>query len=122
MSAFLPVRVHGADAEPDHPRLLQRPFSPAEQRARWEVRAAQWRAQDIAESVFGRIESASLLSLRAAGPLRGLLHFEVPFRDLDVHRDREQRFLAAVETDPILAQVRLVYVFVPRPSECHSAT
>ena len=115
MSAFLPESVYGTAAEPEHPRLHQRPLSPAEQRARWEVRAAQWRARDIAESVFGRVESASLLSLRAAGPLRGLLHLEVPFRDLEVHRDREQRFLAAVETDSILAQIRLVYIFAPEP-------
>lgn len=110
---MFPGRVGGENAEPDHPRLQQRPFSPAEQKARWEVQAAQWRAREVAESVFGRVTGSSLLGVRPAGPLRGLLHLDVPFSDLDLHRDRERRFLAAVESDPILAQVPLVYVFGP---------
>lgn len=112
MTAF-PTPGRGPVAEPDHPRLRQRPFSPAEQKARWEVRAAQWRAREIAESVFGRVTSASLVSIRPAGPMRGLLHIEVPFRDLEIHTERERRFLAAAESDPILSQVPLVYVFGP---------
>ena len=115
MSAFPPESVHGTGAEPSHPRLHQRSLSPTEQRDRWEGRAAQWRARDIAKSVFGRVARASLLSLRAAGPLRGLLHLEVPFHDIEVHRDQEQCFLAAVGDDPILAQIRLVYIFGPEP-------
>jgi len=113
VSAFLPGAARGIGPEPDHPRLRQRPFSPAEQRARWEVRAAEWRAREIAEAVFGRVASASLTGLRPAGPLRGLLHMEVPFPSLQEHRDRERLFLAAVRTDPILTQVPLVYVFGP---------
>ena len=113
MSAFLPPTSRGAAAEPEHPRLHQRPFSQAERKARWEVRAAQWRAREIAESVFGRVASASLLGLRASGSLRGLLHLEVPFSDLPLHQHRERQFLAAAETDPILSSVRLVYVFAP---------
>lgn len=113
MSAFLPSRWHGAVAEQDYPRLCSEPLSPAERRGRWEVRAAQWRARELAEVVFGRVASVALHGLRAEGPLRGLLHLEVPFGDLERHLDREARFLAAAEADPILAQVRLVYVFGP---------
>jgi hypothetical protein len=37
----------------------------------------------------------------------------VPFQDLNVHRAREARFMAAVEMDPLLANVPLVYVIGP---------
>lgn len=111
MSPLLPERPRGPAAEPDHPRLQQRPLSPAERRARWEVRAAQWRAREIAEAVFGRVAATTLLGLRPHGELRGLLHLEVPLPDLDVHRARERVFLAAVRDDPLLARIPLVYVF-----------
>jgi hypothetical protein len=37
----------------------------------------------------------------------------VPFADLDQHREREARFMAAVAADPVLAHIRLVYVVGP---------
>ena len=49
MSAFLPANPGVRGAEPEHPRLHQEPMSPAQRRARWEVRAAQWRARELAE-------------------------------------------------------------------------
>ena len=110
MSAFLPSVGRGEGADPDHPRLQERPLTQAEQRARWEVRAAQWRARQIAELVFGRVTRSSLIGLRSEGTMRGLLNLEVPFIDLSTHRASEQRFMAAVETDPILSRVPLVYV------------
>ena len=113
MSAFLPRVAAGSPVQPEHPRLTSRPPSISEQRARWEVRAAQWRAREIAESVFGRVAGTALLGLRSDGPLRGLLHLEVPFRNLDAHREREARFLAVAADDPILERVPLVYVFGP---------
>ncbi len=113
MKALLPQGPHGSSPEPDHPRLHQQPFSLAERRARWEVRAAQWRAREIAEIVFGGVSESSLVSLRSDGPLRGLLRLEVPFLELGVHRARESRFLAAVESDPVLARIPLVYVIGP---------
>jgi hypothetical protein len=115
MSVFLPERSGGGLPEPEHPRLQQRPLSTAERRARWEVRAAQWRAREIAETVFGDVGGGALIGLRSAGPLRGLLNLEVPFTDLPSHRDREARFMAAVAADPILARIRLVYVIGPQP-------
>jgi len=105
--------AHKSLPEPDHPRLLQRPHSVAEQKARWEVRAAQWRARELAEVVFGGVGESSLMSLRPDGALRGLLRLSVPFVDLPAYRARETRFLAAVERDPILSRIRLVYVIAP---------
>lgn len=105
--------THRSLPEPDHPRLLQRPHSLVERRARWEVRAAQWRARELAEVVFGDVTDTSLLSLRPHGPLRGLLQLDVPFEDVEAHRAREARFMAAVEADPVLARIRLVYVLAP---------
>ena len=113
MSAFLPHAYHDRTGASDHPRLQQRPLSPAERRARWAVRAAQFRAREIAEPIFGRVRSSVLLGLRAGGPQRGLLELEVPFRGLEEQRAREASFLAAVREDPILARVPLVYVFAP---------
>lgn len=103
----------GAMPDPEHPRLLQRPLSLAERRARWEVRAAQWRAREIAEAVFGDVGESALVSLRPTGPLRGLLRLEVPFVDFEAHAERERRFLAAVEADPVLERVPLVFVIDP---------
>lgn len=111
MSSLLPTRPEGSGPERDHPRLHQRPLSAEEARSRWEVRAAQWRARELAEVVFGPVSAMALSGLRGRGPLRGLLRLDVPFRDLDEHRVREARFMAAVESDPLLTSVPLVYVF-----------
>lgn len=108
-----PLGSHGGAPDHEHPRLLQRPLSPAERRARWEVRAAQWRARELAELVFGEVASSSLIGLRPHGPLRGLLELEVPFEGLETHREREARFMAAAQVDPVLARVPLVFVFAP---------
>lgn len=113
MSAFVPGRAGQGGGEPDHPRLQQEPASPAEQRARWEVRAAQWRAHELAQLVFGRVSDMGLIGMRRKGGMRGLLRLDVPFDDLDAHRDREARFMAAVSIDPILSTVPLLYVIGP---------
>jgi hypothetical protein len=111
--SLVPESAGARWAEPDHPRLLQRPLSVAERRARWEVRAAQWRARELAEAVFGDVTESALMSLRPDGPLRGLLRLAVPFADLGSFRDLEARFLAAVGTDPVLTRIPLVYVVAP---------
>ncbi len=111
--ALLPPDSAHHGPEPDHPTLRQRPFSPAEIRARWEVRAAQWRAHELAELVFGSVSAVGLSGIRGDGTLRGLLRLEVPFAGLEAHREREARFLSAVEADPLLSGVRLVYVIGP---------
>jgi hypothetical protein len=113
MNAFFPRTPQGGAAEAEHPRLQQRPPTDAERRARWEVRAAQWRARELAEAVFGHVRESALFGSRASGPIRGLLRLRVPFRDVHVHQEREARFMAAVAADPVLACVRLVYVLGP---------
>lgn len=111
--SLLPARPDRHGPEPDHPRLHQRPPSRAERRARWEVRAAQWRARELAEGIFGAVSEMGLVGVRAGGPFRGLLRLAVPFADLDAHRVREARFLAAAASDPILSLVPLLYVIGP---------
>ena len=113
MRGFLPLGARGGPPEPEHPSLQQRPLTEAEQRGRWEVRAAQWRARAIAELVFGPVAESSLVGAKASGALRGLLRLRVPLAGLQQHREREARFLAAVEADPVLAHVPLVYVIGP---------
>ena len=113
MSAFLPNPATPDGADPDHPRLQQEPDSPAEQRARWAVRAAQWRAHELAHVVFGGVSDMGLIGMRRGGDMRGLLRLDVPFDDLDAHRDREARFMAAVSMDPLLSTVPLLYVIGP---------
>ena len=77
------------------------------------MRAAQWRARELAEAVFGSVSRSSLIGLRPEGDMRGLLNLEVPFVDLPSHRSAECRFMAAVEADPILSRIPFVYVFGP---------
>jgi hypothetical protein len=113
MSGFLPGNARGANHEAEHPRLLQGDLDQAQARARWAVRAAQWRARELAEAVFGDVGESSLRGLRTDGPARGLLTLTVPFDDLETHRELEARFMAAAYHDPVLSRVPLVYVFGP---------
>ena len=55
----------------------------------------------------------AMTGVRGSGEMRALLRLDVPFVDLDVHRSREARFMAAVEMDPLLANVPLLYVIGP---------
>jgi len=116
MSAFPSGPSRGAPSDAEHSSLHQRPLSPAERRGRWEVRAAQWRARAIAERVFGHVRDTALVSMRPEGSLRGLLRMSVPFCGLPDHRAKEERFLAAVDDDPVLSRIRLVYVIGPDPA------
>ena len=113
MSPFLPAKGRGVPIDPDHPQLIERTLDREERRARWAVRAAQWRARELAEAVFGSVGESSLHGMRPMGPARGLLVLSVPFEDLDRHRELEERFLAAADADPVLTQVPLVYIFGP---------
>lgn len=115
MSGLVPVHPEGLGPERDHPALQQRPLRQDEQQARWEVRAAQWRARELAEGIFGRVGHMAMIGLRGSGPIRGLLHLQVPFTNLETQRKREDRFLAVAGADPLLARVHLVYVVGPEP-------
>ena len=112
MIAF-PPRATAQSPDGDAQAQRQRAISLEEQHARWEVLAAQWRAHELAEAIFGRIKRTEMLGLRPTGPVRGLLHLEVPFTDLDTHRERERRFLTDAACDPILSRVHLIYVVGP---------
>jgi hypothetical protein len=114
MSAFLPRTAVWQEDNRPHPAQLERSLLLEEQIQRWEVRAAQWRARELAEAVFGGNVRMSLLNLRHRGALRGLLRLDVPFEDLDSHLDREASFMAAVRMDPLLTRVPLLYVIGPR--------
>ena len=78
-----------------------------------EAWAARWRARELAEAVFGGVARARLVGLREEGAYRALLQLDVPFDDLSTHQLLERRFVAAVERDPILSRIPLVYVIGP---------
>ena len=114
MSALFPSRASGGDGGSDLPEpRLQGILSDAERAARWEVRAAQWRALELARVAFGPEVRGTLLGMRTRGGLRGLLKLDVPFVDLDAHHRREAAFLGMVGSDPLMAQVPLVFVVGP---------
>ena len=117
MSDFVPGTPRGPFPDPEHPALLQQPRSAAEQRARWAVRAAQWRAVDLARTVWGSVGRTAMLGMGTHADFRGLLHLEVPFRGLDEHRRLEAVFLEGAAADPILAGVPLLFAVGPAPYE-----
>ena len=99
-----------------HTTILE-PEPTREQRLlRWGVQAARWRAVEIAESVFGPRVRSRLAGLTPSGGFRGLLHLEVEVRrtSLGEHRVREERFLASVEANALLAHHPFVFVFGAR--------
>lgn len=84
-------------------------------RRRWEVRTARWRAHALAESIFGEEVSVRLQGARHSGRchFRGIVHLEVPFRDIEIHRWRERLFRACASRDPVLERVPVIYCFSP---------
>lgn len=104
---------NGSDAGAAAWRELRRETIP--ERTRWERRSGQWRALALAREVFGAETGTRLEGFPPRGGFKGLLHLEVPFLDLDDHRDRESLFLALASADPVLERVPLVFVFVPVP-------
>lgn len=82
-------------------------------RSRWETRAAQWRALELAESVFGGCVTTRLTGRTPRSTFRGLLHLQVPFAGLERHRALEALFLASAARDPVLARVPFVFVLSP---------
>ncbi len=110
MSGLIPRRagdVHRSDLDESH---LQVRLTEAERQGRWEVRAAEWRALELAREIFGAEARVSLIGIRSAGPMRGLLQLDVPFDGLDAHRALETDFMAQVGLDPVLSRVPLIYV------------
>ena len=114
MSGILPLRPDGGDERGDRPDIgLQQILTEEQRLGRWEVRAAEWRALELARTAFGPEVRATLLGMRHRGELRGLLKLDVPFADLGLHREREAAFLGMVGTDPLMIRVPLVFVLGP---------
>jgi hypothetical protein len=114
MSGLIPRRCWGGDDRSDHPEPhLLGVLTEAERIGRWEVRAAQWRALELARAAFGAEARGSMVGMRHHGPMRGLMRLDVPFDDLAAHRRREAHFLGLVGEDPLLSRVPLVYVVGP---------
>ena len=84
-----------------------------EMRRRWEARSAQWRARELAESIFGGEVEARLVGHGVRSSFRGLLYLDVPFTDLERHRSLEACFLAVAARDPLLSTVPFVFVLGP---------
>jgi hypothetical protein len=99
--------------EPDLTVYVDPTLGEQEARRRWEVRAAQWRAREMAEAVFGGEVHARLSGHSGGSSFRGLLHLDVPFRDLETHRALEAVFIACAAVDPVLERVPLIYVLGP---------
>lgn len=115
MSALVPRGDLPTDGPGDDVTFVE-PGSRARALARWELRALQWRAAELAEAVFGGRVGARVLGGGGQG-LRGMLELEVPFVDLAGHRAAEDRFLAWAARDDVLAGAALVVVFTPRAAE-----
>jgi hypothetical protein len=114
VSSLIPLRPEGGGERSDRPDApLQERLSEEERLGRIEVRAAQWKALELARAVFGKEVGVAMIGLRPRGPLRGLLRLDVPFDSLERHREREGVFLSLVGQDPLLARVPLVYVVGP---------
>lgn len=113
MTAFLPEPAFWREDDKPYPSLIEQSLVREDRLLRWEVRAAQWRAHELALAAFGPGVRMSMTGIRQRGRLRGLLRLDVPFVDLGSHQDRESRFMASVQADPLLARVPLVYVVGP---------
>jgi hypothetical protein len=118
VSAFLPEGPGGFIPLPEPTSIQDRTLDEDRLRLRWELRAAQWSALDLARDVFGEEASAALSGYPARAAFRGLLHLEVPLEgigrgDLERHREREARFTRLAALDPVLRRVSLVFVFAP---------
>lgn len=113
MSTFPPPAAGGPEPERAHASLGQRELDAEERRRVLEVRAAAWRARELAASVFGEPVRTALHARARREPPRGLLRIDVPFDELAGHRLRERAFMAAVHVDPLLSEIPLVYVLGP---------
>lgn len=80
----------------------------------WEVAAARWRTHELASHIFGAQTRVHLGWTTPARGFRALVHLEVPFRDLDLHRARERIFVQHASADELLRRVPLVYIVTPR--------
>jgi hypothetical protein len=70
----------------------------------------------LAEAAFGRVVQVAMSGGVLDGPFLALLDLQVPFDDLDRHREREACFTAMAGADPVLRRVPLIYVLSAAPA------
>jgi hypothetical protein len=92
----------------------------AEASARWQMRAFQMAALELAQQVFGPEATVYLLPWAPHPLMAGGLTLQVPFGNLEDHRAREALFLALAGRDPILNRAPIVYIFQPQPESTHT--
>ena len=114
MSEWLPGLQGPVEEDPERTVYVDPTHGEKTHRSRWETRAAQWRAHELAEQVFGGEVTTRLTGRLPGASFRGLLHLAVPFRDLESHRTLEAAFLACAARDDLLASVPFVFVLSAR--------
>ena len=112
MSDFFPRPPDPLRSEPEPTGTLDPTLDRREYRA-WEVRAAQWRALEVAEAIFGDGVRVALAHYPGRGPFAGLLHLDVPFTDLARHQELERVFCSCAGLDPVLSRIPFVFAFAP---------
>lgn len=110
--SLVPRRSGGVDPLEDAATLLQGVHEEARREA-WNADSARWRAGALAEAIFGHGVVPRLRYARGAAGFRALVELEVPFADLERHRELERRFLWEAYRDEILARVPTLFVFTP---------
>jgi hypothetical protein len=78
------------------------------------AQAARWRAGALAETIFGGRVVPRLRSARGGAGFTSLVELEVPFVELERHRELEERFVRAAGMDEVLSLVPALYLFTPR--------
>jgi hypothetical protein len=104
-----------ADREGAHWIEVREEKIPARQR--WSIQAAKWRTLELARHIFGPDASLGPNGFPPRGAFQGLVRLEVPFEDLEAHRELEARFATMAGRDELLTQVPLVFVFDPVPTQ-----
>lgn len=113
---IVPAGPTGGRAERDRMEVLD-PSLRRDEVSRWELRALEWRAVALAEIVFGGRVAPRLSGGAATRGLHAILELEVPFDDLERHREAEATFLAAARRDELLGTRPMVVLFAPRERE-----
>jgi len=111
MTPLFPRSVETSPGGPAPHGLVDLRLDRETQRARWAAQAARWRALELVRLVFGPVARVRLEGSPGRPGLQELLHIDVPFADLDDHREREAFFLSAVGVDELLQAVPLLFVF-----------
>ncbi len=109
---LVPRRPADPDPGRDHATLVDEHIEVSREH-RAEASAARWRAGALAEAIFGGRVVPRLRNARSMAGFRALVELEVPFTELDAHREAEARFIQAAHRDELLGRVPLVFVFTP---------